>query len=124
MSLRWLEEDDKHPIRPDLPVFRHLTFTEVHALELGAYLGLLGFFAIGVGLEGEVVTLLIGITRFTLSDGRAKASESTMDHRMGFHDVREEPQYFGAGFLIAFGLIAANTAVWNALGLGATVVFL
>lgn len=123
MPLSWLEEDADHPVRPDLAVLRHLTYTEVHALELGAYLGLLAYFGIGAGLEGEVVTLLIGIVRFTMSDGRAKASESTMDHRMGFHDVRAEPQYFGAGFLIAFGLIAVSTAAWQALGLGALVFF-
>lgn len=52
MPLRWLPEDDGHPVRPDLPVLHHLTFTEVHALELGAYLGLLAFFAVRVGMEG------------------------------------------------------------------------
>lgn len=117
MPLKWLEEDDDHPVRPDLPVFRHLTFTEVHALELGAYVGLLAYFAIGVGLEGEVVTLLIGIVRFTMSDGQAKAGSTKATHRLGFHDVRKEPPYFGAGFMIAFVFIAAGTRLWMIINL-------
>lgn len=118
MPLRWLEEDDEHPVRPDLPVFRHLTFTEVHSLELGAYIGLLAYFGIWVGLEAQIATLLIGIVRFTISDGRAKAGKTAATHRMGFHDVRQEPPYFGAGFLVAFALAAVGVQVWALTGLG------
>jgi hypothetical protein len=112
MPLRWLAEDDTHPVRPDLPVFRHLTFTEVHSLELGVYVGLLVFFAIQVGAEGEAVTLLIAITRFTISDGRAKAGATKVTHRLGFHDVREEPPYFGAGLLLSFVTVSVVSRVW------------
>lgn len=112
MPLRWLPEDDSHPVRPDLPVFRHLTFTEVHAIELGAYVGVLGFFALGIGAAGEFFTLLVAIVRFTLSDGKAKESGSKMTHRMGFHDVRAEPPYFGAGVLMAFVLAVLGAEVW------------
>ncbi|MFB6068541.1 MAG: hypothetical protein ABEJ90_01275 [Halobacterium sp.] len=112
MPLRWLAEDDDHPVRPDLPVFRHLTFTEVHSLELGAYVGLLVFFAVQAGAEGQAVTLLIAIVRFTMSDGRAKAGATKVTHRLGFHDVRQEPPYFGAGVLLAYGLITVATRVW------------
>lgn len=118
MPLRWLAEDDSHPVRPDLPVFRHLTFTEVHSLELGAYIGLLAYFAIGIGFEGEIVTLFIGIVRFTMSDGRAKGGSTMANHRLGFHDVRQEPPYFGAGVVLAFGLTAVAIEVWTTLGLG------
>lgn len=118
MQLSWLEEDDDHPVRPDLPVTRHLTFTEVHALELGAYIGLLAYFGIDIGMEAQIVTLLIGIARFTFSDGKAKASQSKLAHRMGFHDVREEPPYFGAGVIIAFVLTAIAVEIWALSGLG------
>lgn len=106
MSLRWLPEDDTHPVRPDLPVARHLTFTEAHAIELGVYIALLAYFGIELGQGEQILTLLVGIVRFTMSDGRAKGGASKVTHRMGFHDVREEPPYFGAGFLAAFGLAA------------------
>lgn len=118
MPLRWLAEDDTHPVRPDLPVFRHLTFTEVHSLELGAYIGLLAFFALRVGAGGELLTLLFAIVRFTMSDGSAKAGATKATHRLGFHDVREEPPYFGAGVLFAFALAVVGTRVWSILGLG------
>lgn len=113
MPLRWLPEDDDHPIRPDLPVVRHLTFTEVHAIELGIYVGLLAFFALQFGYGGEVITLLIAITRFTISDGKAKCGATKSTHRLGFHDVRVEPQYFGAGFLLAFGAVFLATRIWS-----------
>lgn len=106
MPLSWLEEDDEHPVRPDLPVARHLTFTETHAIELGGYIGLLAFFGLTLGQGEQILTLLVGVVRFTMSDGRAKGGASKLTHRMGFHDVRQEPQYFGAGFLLAFGLAA------------------
>lgn len=112
MAVRWLPEDDSHPVRPDLPVARHLTFTEVHALELGIYVGLLSYFAVELGFGGQVVTLLIAITRFTISDGKAKSGATKSTHRIGFHDVRLEPQYFGAGFLGAFAGFFAVMDVW------------
>jgi hypothetical protein len=118
MPLRWLAEDEKHPVRPDLPVLRHLTFTEVHAIELGVYIGLLAFFAVRIGRTGEIMTLLIGIVRFTMSDGRAKSGATKVTHRIGFHDVRKEPQYFGAGFLFVFGPAMVGVRVWSAFGLG------
>ena len=118
MPLRWLEEDDSHPIRPDLPVFRHLTFTEVHAVELGAYIGLLAYFSVQAGFEGQILTLLFGIVRFVMSDGKAKAGATKANHRLGFHDVRQEPPYFGAGFLFAFVMVAIGVRVWTLLGLG------
>lgn len=118
MPFRWLAEDDTHPIRPDLPVARHLTFTEVHALELGLYIGLLAYFGAQAGETGAVVTLLIGIARFVMSDGRARSDRTESTHRLGFHDVRKEPPYFGAGFLLAFAGAAVGVALWSALGLG------
>lgn len=116
MQLRWREEDDTHPVRPDFPVTRHLTFTEVHALELGAYIGLLVYFGLEVNLGQEIVVLLIGIVRFTMSDGRAKAGASKVTHRLGFHDVRQEPHYFGGGVVIAFALTVVAFEAWAVLG--------
>lgn len=115
MPLSWLPEDDTHPIRPDLPVVRHLTFTEAHAIELGIYVGLLAYFAVQFGLAGEAITLLIAITRFTISDGKARCGATKSTHRIGFHDVRLEPQYFGAGFLLAFAGFYAVAELWGFL---------
>jgi hypothetical protein len=122
MEVQWLPGDDRHPIRPDLPVLRHLTFTEVHALELGAYVGLLAYFATRYGYGGEVVVLLLAITRYTISAGRATACRRPEAHRLGFHDVRSEPPYFGAGFLGGFVAVAVGVRLWRLLDLGPIVV--
>lgn len=118
MPLAWLPEDDTHPVRPDLPVFRHLTFTEVHSLELGIYIGLFAYFALLVGAAGALVTVLVSIVRFTISDGRAKRGATKATHRIGFHDVRQEPPYFGAGFLFAFALAVVGGRLWVVFDLG------
>ncbi|MFB6311446.1 MAG: hypothetical protein ABEH64_09745 [Salinirussus sp.] len=118
MPLTWLPEDDKHPIRPDLPVFRHLTFTEVHSLELGIYVGLLVYFSLLVGTGGAVATLLISIVRFTISDGKAKNGATNAMHRIGFHDVRQEPPYFGAGAIFAFVGAVIIGRLWVFFDLG------
>lgn len=118
MPLQWLEEDDTHPIRPDLPVFRHLTFTEVHSLELGTYIGAFGYFALQFGYGGELIVLLFGLIRYTMGDAKAKAGKSPVTHNIGFHDVREEPPYFGAGFIFGFLAVVVGLRVWSVLGLG------
>ncbi len=118
MPVAWLPEDDTHPVRPDLPVTRHLTFTEVHALELGIYIGLFAFFALQLGYGEAIVTLFISIIRFTMSDGKAKAGGTRATHRMGFHDVRQEPPYFGAGVLLALVTSVVGSGLWELLELG------
>lgn len=118
MSLRWLAEDDAHPVRPDLPIVRHFTFAEAHALELGAYVGLLAFFGLRLGRAGEVLTLSIAVVRFAMSDGRASAGAGKATHRLGFHDVRLEPPYFGAGFLLSLCAAVVGARAWSMLGLG------
>lgn len=119
MALRWLAEDETHPARPDIPVFRHMTFTEIHAVELGVYIGLFAFFAIRQGYASQVVILLFGIIRYVMGNGKAKAGATNVTHNVGFHDVRQEPQYFGAGFLVAYALLSVVEVVWPLLGLGA-----
>lgn len=118
MPLTWLPEDDTHPVRPDLPVLRHLTFTEVHSLELGIYIGLFAYFALLIGSGGVVVTVLVSIVRFTISDGRAKRGATRATHRLGFHDVRQEPPYFGAGVLFAFAAAVVVGQLWVLFELG------
>ena len=41
--VEWLPETKKNPPRPNLPILRHLTWTESHAALLGASFGLLVF---------------------------------------------------------------------------------
>lgn len=118
MPLTWLPEDDTHPVRPDVPVARHLTFTEVHALELGIYIGLFAFFALQLGYGEAIVTLFISIIRFTMSDGKAKAGGTRATHRMGFHDVRQEPPYFGAGVLMALAVAVVGSRLYRLLDIG------
>lgn len=65
------------------------------------------------------MTLLIGVVRFTMSDGRAKGGSTRATQRLGFHDIREEPPYFWAGFLFAYAAIVIGTRVWAIFELGA-----
>jgi hypothetical protein len=121
MPLAWLPEDDTHPVRPDLPIARHFTFTEAHALELGIYIGLFAFFAVQWGYGEAIITLFISIIRFTMSDGKAKAGGTRATHRMGFHDVRQEPPYFGTGVVLTVAVAFVASRVWRVLELGTVV---
>lgn len=91
----WLPGDADHPPRPALPVLYHLTFTEIHALELGSYLGLFIIWAQSLGSGGMALALVALAARRIISQRRAKGGGTTCKHAVGFHDVIAEPHYFG-----------------------------
>lgn len=100
----YLPPDDDHPPRLDLPVVRHLTFEEAHALELGVYFGIL--LAWGVILGEHTAAFALA----------AMAARSVMSWRngnrgLGFHDAREEPWYFAFGTLLSAAVVL-NTFVF------------
>lgn len=106
-----LPEDDEHPVRPDLPVLRHLTFTEAHALEIGVYLALFLYFGQTIGLGGEAFTVVIAAVRTVISDEKSRGTQTRCDHGVGFHDAREEPPYFGTGAVVTYVVAYALGAV-------------
>lgn len=91
----WLPADESHPPRPDLPVLRHLTYTEAHAIELGGYIGLLLAAALALDMAGAALTFALAITRRATSGRKASGDDTPCEHSLGLHDARAEPHYFG-----------------------------
>lgn len=103
----WLPPDTVHPPRPDVPVLRHLTFTEIHALELGVYLGFLIVWGLSMNQAGTVFMLAVMAGRKIISHRRSKGDGTTCDHDIGFHDAIAEPQYFGFPPILIVGVYYA-----------------
>lgn len=91
--MKWLPGDRHHPPRPDLPVFRHLTYVEIHAIELGAYLGLLIAWTWHLDTPQTGVVLTVAAARKIMT--HRQVSKDVAEHDIGFHDAVAEPQYFG-----------------------------
>lgn len=92
----WLPGDETHPPRPAVPILYHLTFTEIHAMELGAYLGALIVWAIHIDQQYMAFILAIMVARKIISRRRARGDKTGCTHDVGLHDARAEPHYFGA----------------------------
>lgn len=99
----YLPSDEMHPPRLDLPIIRHLTYSETHAFELGIYFGLVIVWAMTLGQEIAAFTLLLAIIRKVTTKTKKNDERSAVVHDIGFHDVRKEPPYFGAGTVIVVG---------------------
>lgn len=90
----WLPEDRKHPIRPDLPWFRHLTFEEGHAVEIGLGLALLLYWSQTLGLGGAVFPIAAYLARVALGMKHVHDEDYAADHTLGVHDIASDPWYF------------------------------
>lgn len=91
----YLPPDEDHPPRVDLPLVRHLTFEEVHAMELGVYLGVLLAWGAILG-QHEAAFALAALA------ARSVMSRRNGNRGIGFHDAREEPWYFGFATLATY----------------------
>lgn len=89
-----LPEDAEHPTRLDLPIWRHLTFVEAHAIELGAGFGIFVVWALVVGDASTVVPLVAMVARKLVSRQRAAGEGTSCEHDIGFHDAVAESPYF------------------------------
>lgn len=92
----YLPPDGDHPPRLDVPILRHLTFTELHAAELGTYLGFLIVWSMVIGQQFVVLLLVVAAGRKIISRQNRQDPRRSCDHDVGFHDVIAEPAYFGA----------------------------
>lgn len=92
--IEWLPADSEHPPRPDVPILSHLTFVEIHAMELGLGLGLFAVWAVELNEAG--IALLLGAlaARRIISAKRKKGTGTKCDHTIGMHDAIADPHYF------------------------------
>lgn len=102
--MKFLEPDRRHPPRPDLPVFRHLTFTEVHAMELGFYFGAFIVWSMALNMQAIAFGLTVVVIRKLVSHRRKNGSKTQCDHDIGFHDAVDESHYFGAPVVLVVGV--------------------
>jgi len=90
----YLPETRDHPPRIDAAVIRHLTWTEAHAALLGVSFGLLVAWGISRGRGGVVFGMAVAIGQLILGEGQRRSDRSKCEHRIGRHDIRQEPWYF------------------------------
>lgn len=97
-----LPADDEHPPRLNVPIWRHLTYVEAHAMELAVYVAPLILGAVFLGLWE--LALAMGVWTYRWLTGKNRSC----DHSIGFHDAKEEPQYFVIPLLalVAGGMLA------------------
>lgn len=95
------EEDEKdvHSKLAGLPVGRHLTFTRLHALELGLYIGVLAYIVVWITVPAVVenypqnvfgVLLFAGL-RVYHSKWRVGRDGTAAGHHLGLHDLVRAP---------------------------------
>lgn len=99
------DTEDILPLPSLLAFVSPQTFTSLHALELGIYVGMMGYFMVSIGYAGEVVTFLLAVARIAQSEWRVKTGSSRAKHRIGVHDLRKKPIVFGVGVLTAYLLL-------------------
>ena len=93
-DIELLPEGEDHPIRPDLPWLRNLTWVKIHAMQLGFGFALTAYLSLLFGFNGAVVGLLVMVGEFILSERERRDPDSMCDHGLGAHDMREKPWYF------------------------------
>lgn len=92
-------EADVHPVLAGLPVGRLLTFTRLHAFELGVYVGVLAYVVVWLTMpvvverypQNVLGVLLVGGLRVVHSRWRVGRDGTTADHALGLHDVVRAP---------------------------------
>lgn len=105
--LNWLPASDDSPPRPDLPVLRHLTWTELHAAVLGGSFAFLVYWGMVLGRGGVVFGIAVTVAQLILGERQRKSKRSKCEHRIGAHDLRQEPWYFAAAAVVLWIALAA-----------------
>lgn len=97
----WLESDEEHPVRPNLPFFRHLTYDEIHAVQLGivglpigaAYAE--GLVELAVWFTVAVMGIVFGVSKYEQTNGNRRATGV----------IADVPWYFTTSY---FGWVTAG----------------
>lgn len=98
----WLPGDGTHPLRPDAPILRHLTFTEAHAVEMGIGLTVFLYVAVAMGVFASAWPVALFVIRTAVGQKRKQGTSTDCNHTIGLHDIRSDPWYFVvAGFVTA-----------------------
>lgn len=102
---RWLPEDEIHPVRPDLPWLRHLTFAEGHAMEMGIGASVFLYLSAMVGELSVGFFILVALVRVMIGDKRKDEGGTKCDHTLGIHDLRSDPWYFVIAAIVTAGIL-------------------
>lgn len=105
----YLPPDDEHPPRLNVPILRHLTYTEAHSAELGLYFGLILVWAAILDLQLIAFGLTAMLARKIISFRRRDDPSKRGTHDLGFHDVIQDPWYFG--FMVVVVVAAYHLVV-------------
>jgi len=108
---KWLPASDDSPTRPDVFVLRHITWTEIHTILLGVGFGLLVAWGIVLGQQGAVFGVAVLVAQLILGEGQQRSKKSSCEHRIGVHDVRQEPWYFVTATVVIVGASLGAAAV-------------
>jgi len=109
--VEWLPETDEYPPRPDVAILRHLTWTESHAAVLGGSFAFLVYWGMALGRGGVVFGVAVTVAQLILGEGQRKSKRSKCEHRIGVHDLREEPWYFAAAAVVLWIALATMGGV-------------
>ena len=115
MAVRLLPEETDpdgtgRPLRPDLPWLRNLSWTKVHAMQLGFGFAILVYWGLALGAVGAAFGLAVLVAEFVLGEAQEQTDRSLCDHDLGFHDVAQKPWYFLSAAVVVYGVMAA---IWG-----------
>lgn len=96
--IEWLPEEvnidgSGRPVRPDLPWLRNLSWTKLHAMQIGVALGIIIYWGQLLNYGGVVFGLVIAFIQIILGHRQKKSSRTGCTHSVGFHDVKHKPWY-------------------------------
>ena len=103
-----LPETDDHPVRPDLPWLRNLSWVKIHAMQIGIGIAIMIYWGQSIGLEGTAYG--IGVLAASAIFGKYQERRQDCDHALGIHDFVLKPWY---GLFTAIACYLAMTYYWG-----------
>lgn len=101
----FLSETEDRPIRPDLPWLRNLSWTKVHASQIGFTMGIIIYWGQLLNRGGVVFGLTIIVAQYALGLRQKKSLKSNCQHSLGIHDVITKPWYAASFTIITWGIL-------------------
>lgn len=107
--MKLLPETDDRPVRPDLPWLRNLSWTKIHALQIGFFVGLLVCWGVALDQQIAVFAVVLYLVQYAIG-GRVVKSDRQCDHNLGIHDLRLKPWYFATAL---FWTVVASSLLFG-----------